>query len=102
MTAAGPGPGRTTLRERLLPAGALLVVIAAAVVVALGALGSASVEPAASSFQRAVGGLGTGPTLDLTAGRSAFDPRLGSDPFGADRGLRTVGARQAADPRRDD
>lgn len=102
MTAAGPGPGRTPLRARLLTAAALLVVVAAVALTVVGAFGTAAPEPASTAFQRAVGGLGTGPTIDLTSGRDALDSRLGRDVLGADPGLRTVGARAAAGPRRDD
>jgi hypothetical protein len=62
--------------------GAVLGVATAALVVAAAASVAARTDGAraerAVEFQRIVGGLGTGPALDLAACEADFDPRVGA------------------------
>jgi len=69
-------------RDARAPAVLALLVVLGAAGAAAAVTGSrarsARAAPAGRAFQRLVGGLGLGPSLDLAHGDAAFDPRVTS------------------------
>lgn len=89
-------------RLLLLRVVALVVVGGAVLVVVTGVRRPPRRTERSEQYQRTVGGLGTGTITDLRTGRAALDARLGSGPFDALRGMRSVGADTVAPERTGD